>query len=126
MNKELYQKGLTIRRNVLGAQYVDKSIASADDFTRPLQEFVTEYCWGATWGREKLSPKIRSIINLAMLSALNRGHEFKLHVNGALNNGVEKEEIVEILLQVGIYCGVPAAVESFRLAQEAFTERGVS
>jgi 4-carboxymuconolactone decarboxylase len=122
MNDEMYQRGLQIRKSVLGAEYVDKAIASADDFNRPLQELVTEYCWGAVWGREALSKKTRSMLNLAMLSALNRPHELKLHVAGALRNGVSKDEIREVLLQVAIYCGVPAAVDSFRNAREAINE----
>jgi 4-carboxymuconolactone decarboxylase len=122
MNDEMYQRGLQIRKSVLGAEYVDKAIASADDFNRPLQELVTEYCWGAVWGREGLPKKTRSMLNLAMLSALNRPHEFKMHVGGALRNGVTKEEIREILLVVGIYCGVPAAVDAFRNAREAISE----
>lgn len=101
---------------------MQRSIENADDFTRPLQEMVTEYCWGHVWGREGLSLKERSMINLAMISALNRPHELKLHVRGALRNGLSREQIREILLQVGIYCGVPAAVDSFRLAREAFAE----
>jgi 4-carboxymuconolactone decarboxylase len=124
LSKERYEQGLKIRREVLGAEYVDRSIASADDFNRPMQELVTEYCWGAVWARPGLDRKTRSIINLAMLSALNRPHELKLHVNGALNNGLEKKEIMEVLLQVAIYCGVPAAIDSFRAAREAFKERG--
>jgi len=122
MQKELYDRGLEIRKSVLGAEHVEKSIAAADDFNRPLQELVTEYCWGAVWGREGLSRKTRSLINLAMISALNRPHELKLHVAGALRNGVTREEIREVLLQVGIYCGIPAAMDSFRVAREALTE----
>ena len=122
MNKELFEIGLQIRREVLGAEYVDKSISQADDFNRPLQELVTEYCWGAAWSRPGISRKMRSLINLAMLTALNRPHEFKLHLKGALNNGCSKEEIMEVLLQTAIYCGVPAAVHSFRLAREVFSE----
>jgi 4-carboxymuconolactone decarboxylase len=122
MSNEKYQKGLQIRTQVLGEAYVQRSIDNADDFTRPLQEMVTEYCWGHVWGREGLSLKERSMINLAMISALNRPHELKLHVRGALRNGLSREQIREILLQVGIYCGVPAAVDSFRLAREAFAE----
>jgi 4-carboxymuconolactone decarboxylase len=122
MNDELFNKGLEIRKSVLGKEFVEKSIASADDFNRPLQELVTEYCWGAVWGREGLSKKTRSIINLAMISALNRPHELKMHVKGALRNGLTREEIREVLLQVGIYCGVPAAVDSFRVAREALNE----
>jgi 4-carboxymuconolactone decarboxylase len=110
---------------VLGSEYVDKSIAAADDFTRPLQEIVTQYCWGEVWGRPNLERKTRSLLNLAMLSALNRPHEVQLHVRGALNNGVTKEEIREVFLQVAIYCGVPAAMDSFRIAKEVFKEMGV-
>lgn len=122
MGEERYEAGLRIRREVLGAAYVDKSIATADDFNRPLQELVTEYCWGAVWSRPGLSRKMRSLINLAMLTALNRPHEVKLHLKGALNNGCSKEEIMEVLLQTAIYCGVPAAIDSFRLAREIFAE----
>ena len=122
MHNEKYAKGLQIRTQVLGQDYVNKSIDNADDFNRPLQELVTEYCWGHVWGREGLSLKERSMINLAMISALNRPHELKLHIRGALRNGLSREQIREILLQVGIYCGVPAAVDSFRLAREAFAE----
>jgi 4-carboxymuconolactone decarboxylase len=122
MDKETYERGLEIRKSVLGKEFVEKAIASADDFNRPLQELVTEYCWGAVWGREGLSKKTRSIINLAMISALNRPHELTMHVKGALRNGLTREEIREVLLQVGIYCGVPAAVDSFRVAREALAE----
>ena len=125
MNKELYEKGLAIRKSVLGAEYVDKALASADDFNRPMQELTTEYCWGWCWGREGLDKKTRSIINLAMISALNRPHEVKAHVKGAINNGLSKDEIREILLQVAIYCGIPAGVDSFRAAKEVFTEMGI-
>lgn len=122
MSKEVFDRGLEIRKSVLGSEYVEKSFASADDFNRPMQELVTEYCWGAVWGREGLPKKTRSIINLAMISALNRPHELKIHVKGALKNGVTKEEIREVFLQVAIYCGVPAGVDSFRIAREAFAE----
>ena len=122
MAEKRYETGLRIRREVLGAEHVDKSIAMADDFNRPLQELVTEYCWGAVWSRPGLSRKMRSLINLAMLTALNRPHEVKLHLKGALNNGCSKEEISEVLLQTAIYCGVPAAIDSFRLAREVFSE----
>lgn len=125
MNKERFEKGLQIRRAVLGADFVDNAIASADDFSRPLQELVTEYCWGEVWGRPGLERKTRSMLNLAMLAALNRPHEIKLHIRGALTNGVTKDEIKEIFLHVGIYCGVPAAVDSFRIAREVFKEMGV-
>jgi len=122
MDKELFEIGLQIRREVLGAEYVDKSISQADNFNRPLQELVTEYCWGAVWSRPGISHKMRSLINLAMITALNRPNELKLHLKGALNNGCSKEEIMEVLLQTAIYCGVPAAVDSFRLAREVFSE----
>lgn len=119
---DLYEKGLAVRRDVLGKEYVDKAIASADDFSRPLQELVTEYCWGRIWTRPGLPRKTRSLINLAMLTALNRPHEVKLHLRGALNNGCSKEEIMEVLLQTTVYCGVPAGVDSFRTAKEFFEE----
>ncbi len=125
MDKEMFEKGLSIRRDVLGADFVDKAIASADDFNRPLQELVTQYCWGDVWNRPGLDRKTRSILNLAMLSALNRPHELKLHIKGALNNGLTKDDIKEVFLQVAIYCGVPAAVDSFRIAREVFQELGI-
>jgi 4-carboxymuconolactone decarboxylase len=119
---ELFETGLKIRREVVGDQYVNASLAAADEFSRPLQELVTEYCWGAVWGRPGLDRKTRSLLNLAMLSALNRPNELALHTRGALRNGVTREEIRETLLQVGVYCGVPAAVESFRIARMVFAE----
>jgi 4-carboxymuconolactone decarboxylase len=122
MNDELFNRGLEIRKSVLGKEYVEKSIAAADDFNMPLQRLVTEYCWGAVWGREELPKKTRSMLNLAMLSVLNRPHELKIHVQGALRNGLTKTEIREVLLQVAIYAGVPAAVDSFRVAREAMAE----
>jgi 4-carboxymuconolactone decarboxylase len=122
VNDELFEQGLAIRKSVLGAEYVEKSLAGADEFSMPLQRLVTEYCWGACWGREGLPRKIRSLINISMLSSLGRNHELKIHCKGAIRNGCTKEEVREVLLQVGIYCGVPAAVESFRIAKEAFAE----
>jgi 4-carboxymuconolactone decarboxylase len=122
MSKEVYDRGLSIRKETLGKEHVEKSFATADDFNLPMQELVTEYCWGAVWGREGLSRKTRSMLNLAMISALNRPHELKLHVKGALRNGVTKDEIREIFMQVAIYAGVPAGVDSFRIAREAFAE----
>ena len=124
MDKEMFEKGLAIRRQVLGAHYVDNAINTADDFNRPLQELVTQYCWGEIWGRPGLDRKTRSMLNLAMLSALNRPHEIKAHVRGALANGLTQEDSKEVFLQVAIYCGVPAAVDSFRLAKEVFKELG--
>ncbi len=125
MDKEMFEKGLSIRRQVLGAEYVDNAIKTADDFNRPLQELVTQYCWGEVWGRPGLDRKQRSMLNLAMISALNRPHEVKIHVKGAIRNGLTKDEICEVFLQVAIYCGVPAAVDSFRIAREAFKEMGI-
>ncbi len=119
MDKERYERGLGIRKAVLGAEYVENSLKNADDFNRPMQDLSTEYCWGEVWSREGLSRKERSLINLAMISALNRPHELRLHVHGALRNGVTKDEIREVLLQVAIYCGVPAGIDSFRIAKEA-------
>lgn len=126
MGSDKFEKGLEVRRAVLGRDYVDKSIASADDFNRPMQELVTEYCWGEIWTRPGLDRKTRSMLNLAMLTALNRPHEIKLHVRGAINNGLTKAEITEIFLQAAVYCGVPAAIDSFRIAREVFEEMGVA
>ncbi len=115
--------GLQTRRDVLGDEYVDNSINNnRDEFAWPMQELVTEYCWGDVWNREGLSRQQRSMINLAMLTALNRPHEIKVHVRGAINNGLSKEEIREIFLQTAIYCGVPAAIDSFRIAKSVFAE----
>ena len=122
MNQELFDKGLQVRREVLGAEYVDKSLREADDFTREMQELVTQYCWGDVWNRPGLDRRTRSFLNLAMLTALNRPHEIKLHVRGALNNGLTRDEIKEVFLQAAIYCGVPAALDSFRVAKEVFRE----
>jgi 4-carboxymuconolactone decarboxylase len=122
MTSDTYERGLAVRKAVLGHDYVEKALASADEFSRPMQELVTEYCWGAVWGREGLPRKTRSMLNLAMLSALNRSHEFRGHVRGALNNGVTRAEICEVLLQVAVYCGMPAGMEAFRVAREVFAE----
>ncbi|MFG1358416.1 carboxymuconolactone decarboxylase family protein [Xanthobacter pseudotagetidis] len=122
MTDDLYEKGLKTRREVVGSAYVDKSLAEMNEFTRPLQELVTRYCWGEVWNREGLSRRDRSIINLAAISALNRPHELKLHVRGALNNGMTPEEIREVLLQIAIYCGLPAALDAFRIAREIIEE----
>ena len=125
MSRDRFEEGLAVRRAVLGTEYVDRALASADDFNRPLQELVTEYCWGAVWTRPGLDRKSRSLINLAMLTALNRPHEVKLHIRGAINNGLSKEEIAEVFLQAAVYCGVPAAIDSFRIAREVFQEMGI-
>jgi 4-carboxymuconolactone decarboxylase len=116
--------GMKIRREVLGADYVDRGMAAADDFMMAMQDLTTRYCWGDIWSRPGLSKKQRSIINLAMISALNRPHELKVHVKGALTNGVTKDEIKEILLQVAVYAGIPAGMDSFRVANETFKELG--
>jgi 4-carboxymuconolactone decarboxylase len=122
MDKQTYDKGLAIRKEVVGAEYVERSLAAADDFNRPLQDLVTQYCWGEVWGRDGVDRRTRSILNIGMLVALNRPQELKLHIKGALNNGVTRDEIRELLLQTAIYCGVPAAMEAFRLAKEALQE----
>ena len=122
MDRKRFDEGLAVRREVLGAEYVDQAIAAADDFTRPLQELVTEYCWGAIWTRPGLPRRTRSLVNLAMLTALNRPHEVRLHLRGALRNGCTKDEVMEVLLQAAIYCGVPAAIDSVRIAREVFQE----
>jgi 4-carboxymuconolactone decarboxylase len=122
MASELFDKGMKIRTEVLGEAYVSKAMAGMDEFTRPLQELVTEYCWGAVWGRPGLQRCERSLLNLAMISVLNRPHELKAHIRGALTNGVTREQIREVFLQVAIYAGVPAAVDSFRIARETFAE----
>jgi 4-carboxymuconolactone decarboxylase len=125
MNQELFDRGLATRREVLGAEYVDASIRNADDFNMPMQELVTQYCWGDVWNRPGLERRTRSFLNLAMITALNRPHELKLHVRGAINNGLTKDEIKEVFLQAAIYCGVPAAIDSFRTAKEVFKEMGI-
>lgn len=125
MNQQLYDQGLKTRREVLGADYVDNAIASADDFSRPLQELITQVAWGDIWNRPGLDRRTRSLLNLAMLTALNRPHELRLHVKGALRNGVTKDEMREVFLQTAVYCGVPAAMDSFRTAREVFKAEGV-
>ncbi|AEF21089.1 carboxymuconolactone decarboxylase family protein [Pseudomonas fulva] len=125
MNQELFDKGLKTRKEVLGDEYVNKSLQSADEFNMVMQEHVTQYCWGDVWNRPGLDRKTRSFLNLAMLTALNRPHEIKIHVRGAINNGLSKDEIAEVFLQSAIYCGVPAAIDSFRIAKEVFVEMGI-
>ena len=119
---ELFQKGLAVRREVLGAAYVDASLARADDFNAVFQQMTTEIAWGMAWTRPGLDRKTRSIINLGMLSVLNRGAELRLHLRAALTNGVTRDEIKEVLIQVGAYCGIPAALEAFKIATEVFKE----
>lgn len=125
MNPSLFDQGLETRREVMGAEHVDAAIQSADDFNRPMQELVTQYCWGDVWNRPGLDRRTRSLLNLAMLTALNRPHELKLHVKGAIRNGVTKDEIREVFMQTAIYCGVPAAIDSFRSAREVFKDMGI-
>ena len=125
MDKELFEKGLEIRKAVVGEEYVNKSLANATPFNMPFQELVTGYCWGHVWGRPGLERKTRSMLNIVMLSALGRSSELRLHLRGAVNNGVSPEEIQECLLQVAIYCGVPAALEGFKIATEVLNEMGV-
>lgn len=119
---ETYEAGLAMRKQVLGAAHVERSLGQVTEFSRPIQELVTEYCWGAVWTREGIDPKTRSMLNLAMLAALNRGHELGVHVRGAIRNGVTETEIQEVLMQVGIYVGVPAALEAFRIAESKIDE----
>ncbi|MFT4285202.1 MAG: 4-carboxymuconolactone decarboxylase [Protaetiibacter sp.] len=121
-SREHFEAGLAVRRAVLGDAYVDRSLASVDDFTRDLQELVTEYCWGRVWTRDELPRATRSILNLGMMTALNRPHELAIHVRGALANGVSRVEIREVLLQAAIYCGVPAALDAFRVARQVFDD----
>jgi 4-carboxymuconolactone decarboxylase len=118
MDREKFDAGMAVRRAVLGDKYVDNSLANADDFTRPLQELVTEGCWGTIWTRPGLPLKTRSLVNVALLAALNRPHELKVHVRGAINNGCTQEEIQEVLLQVALYAGMPAGMDGFRTASE--------
>ena len=122
MDQKTYDIGMKMRRQVAGDEYVDKAMASTDDFSQPFVELLNTYCWNDVWNRPGLPRKTRSMLNLAMIPILNRPHELKAHIKGALNNGVTKEEISEIFLQVAIYGGVPAAVDAFRIAREAFAE----
>lgn len=122
---EKFENGLATRRKVLGDAYVDKSLASADDLGWPMQKLVTEYCWDEIWNRPGLDHRSRSILNLGMISALGRAHELKAHVRGAINNGITVEELREVFLQVAVYCGFPAALDSWRIARETLNEMGV-
>ncbi len=122
MDKTLHDKGLAKRRAVLGADYVDKALANADNFNRPFQGMLNEYCWGNIWGDERIAPKTRSMMNLTMIAALNRMEEWELHFRGAIRNGVTKEEMQSILHQIAVYCGMPAGVECFRIARHVYAE----
>ena len=119
---ELYDTGMAVRRAVLGDAYVDRSLQSGTEFRQPMQDLVTEFCWGAVWSREGLDRKTRSLVNLGMLTALNRSTELAAHIRGAVNNGATKEEIQEVLLQTAVYCGMPAGLESFRVAEKVFDD----
>ena len=123
MDKELYEKGLRIRKEVLGEDYVNRNVNNVTDFNRHFQEMVTEYAWGGVWGDEALEKKTRSLINLAMLAALGRGQEFELHFRGAINNGCTQDELRALLEQITIYCGMPAGVEAFRIARRVLDEK---
>jgi 4-carboxymuconolactone decarboxylase len=117
-----FEKGLKVRREVLGDRYVERSLAAADDISAPLQKLITEWCWGDIWSRPNLERRLRSVLNLGFTMALNRQSEFKLHLRGALNNGVTKDEVIEIILQGAIYCGAPAALDAMKWAQATFAE----
>ena len=125
MNKELYEKGMQVRRAVVGDAYVDRSLRNADDFSMPMQELVTEFCWGEVWTRPGLDRRSRSLLNLGMIAALNRPEELAAHIRGAINNGVTKDEIRECFLQVAVYCGMPAGLGCFKVAREVFKEMGI-
>ena len=125
MATEMFEAGLKERTEVLGPEYVEKAFSSADNFNRDFQQIVTEYCWGGTWGRGVLDRKSRSILNLGMLAALGKSHEFKMHFRGAINNVLSLEDLREGLIQISIYCGIPAGVEAFRNAREVLGEMEV-
>ena len=125
MGKELFEKGLSKRKATLGAEYVEENLASADAFTRPFQEAMTEWCWGFGWGDEAIDVKTRSMMNLSMIGALGKMHEWELHCRGAINNGVSMEEIRAIIHVVAIYCGVPQSLECFRIARKVLQEEGL-
>ena len=123
MDQKMWDKGLGIRKAVLGEAYVSNALKNVDSFNAPFQDLLNEYCWGAVWGRDELPRKTRSMLNIAMISILNRPHELKLHIRGALTNGLTKDQIREIFMQVAIYAGVPAGVDAFRQAREVFAEQ---
>ena len=125
MNKELFELGINKRKETLGADYVEKNLAKADDFNRPFQEAMTEWCWGFGWGDDTIEPKTRSMMNLSMIAALGKMEEWELHLKGAINNGVSVEEIRATIHIIAIYCGVPQGVECFRIARAVLTEQGL-
>ena len=122
MDKERFERGLAARKSVLGAEYVEKALKNADDFNREFQEQLTEFCWGSCWGNETLNRQQRSLLNLGMIAALNRMNEWEIHFRGAITNGITREELKSILLQISVYCGKPTGVECFRIAQKVFAE----
>lgn len=122
MDKQLFERGLERRKSTLGSEYVEKALDSATDFSREFQSFVTEYCWGAGWGDDTLDARTRSMLNIVMIAALNRMHEWELHLRGALRNGVSKDELKALITHLTIYCGVPAGVECHRIAKRVFAE----
>ena len=124
MSTEMFENGLKVRREVLGADYVDGSMRNANDFMMAFQEITTQWCWGYTWTRPGLDRKTRSILNLGMLTALNRPAEIRMHVKGALVNGVTPDEIKEVLLQATVYCGIPAGLDAFKIANQVLIEEG--
>ncbi len=125
MDKERFETGLAQRKATLGAEYVEQVLGNADDFTRPFQEMMTEWCWGFGWGDDCIDPKTRSMMNLAMIGALGKMHEWELHCRGAINNGVTREELRAIIHVIGIYCGVPQSLECFRAAKKVMVEMGM-
>jgi len=122
MDKQLMDAGLKARREVLGDEYVDRAMKSADDFNRPFQQIVSEYCWGVCWTDKTLSRRERSILNLGMIAALGKMHEFELHLRGAVRNGLTKDELRSVLIQIAVYCGIPVGVDCFRVARQVFGE----
>ncbi len=122
MSKQRFEAGLAARKSVLGAEYVEKSLHNADDFSRDFQEMVTEYCWGTCWSDDTLDRKQRSMLNLGMIAAMNRMHEWELHFRGAIKNGLTRAELKSILTQIAVYCGIPVGVECFRIAKRVFDE----
>jgi len=123
MDKDMYERGLAMRRKVLGSDYVDRALSSADDFNRDFQRLITQYAWGEAWGDDALSPRERSILNLGMIAALGKMHEFETHVRGALNNGLTPNELRAALTQIAVYCGAPVGVDCFRVAREVLKAR---
>ena len=125
MSDELFETGLRIRKEVLGEAYVERSLANADEFSQDFQRLVTEYCWGAGWGRSALTKRDRSLLNLVMIGSLNRMHEFRLHLRGAINNGWTRDEIKEMIIHAAVYAGVPAANHAMKEADVFFKELGM-